>query len=275
MTETALKSARIATQDGVAEVVLLGPGKGNAMGPDFWREMPEIFAKLDADPAVRCVLLRGEGKHFSFGLDVQAMSGTLGPLLMGENLAKGRTALLDLIGEMQKAANAVAQCRKPVIAAVAGWCIGAGVDLIAACDVRLASADAKFSVREVKLAIVADIGSLQRLPRIIGEGATRELALTGKDIDANRAAAMGLVNEVFPEADSLLAAARAMAKEIAANPPLVVQGTKHMLDYCADKSVADGLRYGAVWNAAFLQSKDFQEALMAFMQKRPATFTGE
>jgi enoyl-CoA hydratase len=162
-----------------------------------------------------------------------------------------------------------------VIAAVSGWCIGGGVDVITAADIRLASADAKFSVREVKVAIVADIGSLQRLAPIIGEGHLRELALTGKDIDAARAEKIGLVNDVYPDQETLLAAARKLAEEIATNPPLVVQGVKDVLNARTEPEVADGLRYVSAWNAAFLPSKDLAEAVQAFMERRKPEFKGE
>lgn len=268
-------SVDLAIQDGIAEVVLKGPGKGNAMGPDFWREMPELFASLDRDEAVRVVLVRGAGDHFSYGLDLREMMSDLGPLVTGDNLASGRSKLLDLIGSYQQACNRVAECRKPVIAVISGWCIGGGLDLISACDVRICSRDARFSLREAKLAIVADIGSLQRLPRIIGQGFTRELAFTARDFDADEAFKMGLVNAVHESKESVLAAGRKLAREIAHNPPLVVQGIKQVMNYCMDKSTADGLRHVAVWNSAFLQSLDLAEALSAFMEKRPPKFQGK
>ena len=268
------RAIRLEVSEGVAEVVLIGPGKGNAMGPDFWREIPEVFARLDGDDEVRAIIIRGEGGNFSYGLDLAAMMGNLGTHFGGSNLALERTALLDLVLDMQKAFNRVEACRKPVIAAVSGWCIGGGLDLIAACDIRLCSQDARFSLREVKVAIVADLGSLQRLPRIIGEGNTRELALTGKDISADRALRMNLVNEVQETPEALLEAARATAREIAVNPPLVVQGIKRVMNYCAGKSVADGLEYVAVWNSAFLQSQDLGEAMAAFTERRAPRFKG-
>jgi enoyl-CoA hydratase len=266
------RALQIQIADHVAEVTLLGPGKGNAMGPDFWREMPEAFAALDADDAVRAVIVRGAGGNFSYGLDLMAMMETVGPLLAGPQMADGRQKLLDVIGRMQGACDRVAHCRKPVIAAVAGWCIGGGVDLIAACDVRVASKDAHFSVREVKLAIVADVGSLQRLPPIIGQGHTRELAFTGKDIDAEHARRIGLVSEVFEDEAALLQGARALARQIAENPPVVVQGIKQVMNDCQGLSVAEGLRHVAVWNAAFLQSTDLAEALAAFAERRKPAF---
>lgn len=259
----------------VGTVTLLGPGKGNAMGPDFWRECAGVFRDLDRDEAVRAVVVRGSGANFSYGLDLAGMMADLGPHLMGEALAKERTKLFDWIHELQTCFDEVARCRKPVIAAVHGWCIGGGLDLIAACDIRLASRTAKFSLREVKLAIVADLGSLQRLPAIIGEGHTRELAFTGRDIDAARAERIGLVNDVYDTDEALFAAAHALAADIAKNPPLTVQGAKRVLEQSHRPHVRAGLDYAAAWNAAFLSSKDLREAVGAFLERRPPEFRGE
>lgn len=269
-----LVSLKVDVTGGVAEVMLLGPGKGNAMGPDFWRELPLVFGALDADPAVRAVVLTGSGPHFSYGLDLPAMMPSWAGLLDGSALAEPRTRFLNEIRRMQDAVTSVAACRKPVIAAVSGWCIGGGVDVISAADIRLASADAKFSVREVKVAIVADIGSLQRLAGIIGEGHLRELAYTGRDVDAARAERIGLVNDVYADQAALLAAARSLAADIAANPPLVVQGVKDVLDRQREQDVAAGLRYVSAWNAAFLPSEDLGEAVQAFLERRPPRFSG-
>ncbi|MEU2036730.1 crotonase/enoyl-CoA hydratase family protein [Nocardia amamiensis] len=265
----------VETKDNVAQVTLTGPGKGNAMGPDFWRELPEVFQGLDTDPEVRAIVLTGSGKHFSYGLDLPAMSGTFGPLLADRALAAPRTDFLTEIRGMQSSVTAVADSRKPVIAAISGWCIGGGLDLIAAADIRYASAEAKFSLREAKVAIVADIGSLHRLPGIIGEGHLRELAYTAKDIDAARAERIGLVNEVFPDQEAVLDAAHATAREIAANPPLVVQGVKDVLDQRRKDEVAAGLRYVSAWNAAFLPSEDLTEAIKAVFEKRAPEFRGK
>jgi len=270
-----LVSLKVDVDGPVAEVTLLGPSKGNAMGPDFWRELPLVFRALDADPQVRAVVLTGSGRHFSYGLDLPAMMGDWAPMLGGDSLAGPRTAFLDQVRSLQAAVSSIAECRKPVVAAVSGWCIGGGVDVVAAADVRLASADAKFSVREVRVAIVADLGSLQRLASIIGEGHLRELALTGKDVDAARAEKIGLVNDVYENQDALLKATRELAGEIAANPPLVVQGTKQVLAANTERQVADGLRYVAAWNSAFLPSKDLGEAVQAFMERRKPEFKGE
>lgn len=270
-----LVSLKVEIDGHVAEVTLLGPSKGNAMGPDFWRELPIVFRALDADPQVRAIVLTGSGAHFSYGLDLPAMMPSWGEMLGGDALAGPRSKFLDEVKSLQASVSSVADCRKPVIAAISGWCIGGGVDVIAAADVRLASADAKFSVREVKVAIVADLGSLQRLAPIIGEGHLRELAYTGKDIDAARAEKIGLVNDVHPDQATLLAEARKMAGEIATNPPLVVQGTKNVLSAGTERQIAEGLRYVAAWNAAFLPSKDLGEAVQAFLERRAPEFKGE
>ncbi|HYB38755.1 MAG TPA: crotonase/enoyl-CoA hydratase family protein [Mycobacterium sp.] len=269
------ESVTVETKDHVAQVTLIGPGKGNAMGPAFWSEMPEVFGALDADRDVRAIVIIGSGKNFSYGLDVPAMGGALAPVLAGGALARPRADFHAEVLRMQQAINAVADCRTPTIASVHGWCIGGGVDLIAAVDIRYASADAKFSVREVKLAMVADVGSLARLPLILNDGHLRELALTGKDIDAARAEKIGLVNDVFADAKATLTAAHATAAEIAANPPLTVQGIKDVLDQQRISAVSASLRYVAAWNAAFLPSKDLTEGISATFAKRPPQFTGE
>lgn len=266
------ESMRVTSADGVAEVCLVGPGKGNAMGPAFFRELPIVFDALDRDSAVRAVILRGDKGIFSYGLDLMAMGGELMPHLSPGNLAAERAKLLQLITDLQRGFDAVERCRKPVIAAVAGPCIGGGIDLVSACDIRIASRDATFSVREVKVAIVADMGSLQRLPRIIGHGHTRELAFTGKNIDAERALRIHLVNDVYEDEAKLLEAAHVLAREIADNPAVVVQGAKQVLEFGESRRIADGERFVAVWNAAFLASTDLSEAMQAFMERRPAKF---
>jgi len=274
MSDEPWKAFDVTVADHVAEVTLVGPGKGNTMGPDFWRELPEVFGGLDADDAVRAVVLTGSGAHFSYGLDLLSMADQLAPVLADSAKARQRTDFHNLVRSMQASISAVAACRKPVVAAISGWCIGGGVDLITAADIRYASADAKFSVREVKVGMVADVGTLARLPAIIGDGHLRELALTGKDIDAQYAARIGLVNDVYPDPQAVLAAARATAAEIAANPPLVVQGVKTVLDHTRNASVEDSLRFVAAWNSAFLPSDDLTEAITALFEKRPPNFTG-
>ena len=275
----ALESLTVEVKDNVAQVTLIGPGKGNAMGPAFWAEMPVVFAELDEDPEVRAIVLTGSGNHFTYGLDLLAMGNTLSDTMStgksGEVSARPRAEFHSTVKRMQRSISAVADCRTPTIAAIHGWCIGGGVDLISAVDIRYASADAKFSVREVKLSIVADVGSLARLPFILSDGHLRELALTGRDIDAARAERIGLVNDVLPDAEAALAAAHATAAEIAANSPLVVRGIKDVLDEQRTDAVAASLRYVAAWNAAFLPSQDLKEGISALLAKRTPHFTGD
>jgi enoyl-CoA hydratase len=264
----------ISIENHVATVVLRAVGKANRMGPAFWTEMPDAFAWLDETPDVRAVVLRGEGEHFSYGLDLATMGGELGSVIGGEALAKERTDFLVTIERLQRSISCVAACRKPVVAAIAGWCVGGGVDLIAACDVRICSADARFSVREVKLAMVADVGTLARLPAIVGQGHARLLALTGDDIDAARALRIGLVEDVHDTPAALFEGAGALARRIAANPPLVVQGIKQVLNASSERAAAESLRTVALWNTAFLPSHDLREAMTAFLEKRPPRFEG-
>lgn len=267
--------AAVVVTEGVAEVVLTATGKGQRMGPDYWTQFPPLFEQLAADDAVRVVLLRSRAEHFSYGLDLAAMGAELADLTAPDARAVLRTRFLSTVKRMQRTHNAVAACRKPVIVAVQGWCIGGGVDLITACDIRLAAHDAKFSVREVKLAIVPDVGTLARLPAIVGQGAARELALTGDDIDAARALQLGLVSEVYDSTETLLTGARAMAARIARNPPLTVQGIKQVMNFSSEREAALSLDAVALWNSAFFPSEDLQEAIGAFMEKREPVFKGQ
>lgn len=269
---TSLRSLRVHIADGVAEVELTGPSKGNAMGPDFWKELPEVFTALGEDDAVRAVLLHGSGGNFSYGLDLPAMAPIFAPMLAAGGMdARRRENFRRSIRDLQDAVSSLSRCSKPVIAAVDGWCIGGGIDVIAAADIRIASLTARFSVREVKVAIVADLGSLQRLPGIIGAGPARHLALTGEDFDAGRALQLGLVTEL---ADDVVGRGRELAAAVAANPPLVVQGVKHVMNHAQEPAVQAGLDYVQLWNSAFLASRDFNEAATAFAERRPAVFTG-
>jgi len=271
----------IKRQDAVATVWLDRPEARNAMGQDLWRDLPLAMQAVGTDTEVRVVVIAAKGPHFSVGLDLKAMGGLLtegsdasedGASTPSPAVRAGR-ARADIL-RYQAAITAVAQCPKPVIAAVHGYCIGGGVDLIAACDIRLASADAIFSVREAKVAIVADLGSLQRLPSIIGAGHVAELAFSGKDIDAERARAIGLVNDVASDAEGLMKATYHLAEEIAANSPIAVQGTKAVLAANEGRTVAEGLDYVATWNGGMLASDDLVEAMTAFMERRTPRFTG-
>ena len=257
--------------DHVATVTLTN----RAMAPTLITEIGDTFRKLSADAELRAAVVRSNQKPFTYGLDLMRAFRDLGPLITGAKLAGPRTELLRLIRRWQDSFDAVARCPVPVIAAVHGWCIGAGVDLITACDIRLASEDAQFSVRETRMAIVADLGTLQRLPAIVGQGHARELAFVGGDIGAQRAAEIGLVNHLYADRDALWAAADTMAREIADNAPLAVRGVKDVLRFGEGGRIGDGMAYVAAWNAAFLASKDLGEAMAAYANKRKPMFKGE
>ena len=276
---TPYTTIRIERRGNVAEVVLNTPDRLNAMSIKFFHEIKAAFEQLDLDAEVRAVVIWAEGRLFTAGLDLkEASAGILGgnagngggPSLGARNYSFYRT-----IKDLQDCFTAIAQCRKPVIAAIHNKCIGGGVDLITACDIRLCSADASFSIYETKIAIVADVGTLQRVTPIVGKGMAREMALTGRFIPADRALACGLVNEVHADKDALLAGARAMADEIAANSPMAVQGVKAVLDYSDEHSTAEGLEYVAQWNSSFVQTNDVAEAVSAFIEKRPPVFKGD
>ncbi len=261
--------------DHVATLWLSHPERSNAMGPEFWAELTPTIEALDRNEEVRAVVLAARGRHFSSGLDLMRMAAELGPALTEGGLAKDRIVLFRKILEMRRGFDAIVESDKPFVAAVHGLCIGGGVDMIASCDVRVASATARLGVRETKIAIVADMGSLQRLEAIIGRGHVRELAFTGKDIDAPRALAIGLVNHVVPTDDEALAKAREIAMEIADNPPLVVQGTKRALRFTARYGEQAGLEQVAAWNASQLASEDLREAMAAFIEKRKPSYRGK
>ena len=271
-------SITIERNDAVATLWLDRPAKLNALHRALWASIPAAVAELDADPEVRVIVLAGRGKAFCAGIDLMdhaaSMAGGGSLSGAGDSPVARRRALLDDVGRYQRTVSAFADTRKPVIAAVHGACIGAGIDLITACDIRYAAADSVFSVRETRVAMVADVGTLQRLPRVIGDGPARELIYTGRDIDAARARAIGLVNEVLPDAESVHAHALQVAREIAANSPLAVQGSKQVLSQAVRRDIQAGLDYVALWNAAFLHSEDLGEAFAAYAQKRPPVFRG-
>ncbi|NBC00932.1 MAG: crotonase/enoyl-CoA hydratase family protein [Bacteroidetes bacterium] len=266
--------------DHVATVTLDRPARKNAFGTAFWTDFPEVIQQCTDDAGTRVILLTAAGSVFSAGLDLQDM----GPLLLGAGAdptadppppsAAERQRLRQQIQRMQEAFTAVADCPKPVIAAIHGPCIGAGVDLITACDIRLAAANAVFSVRETRMAMVPDLGTLQRLRGIVPDGYVAELVYTGRDIDAAHAQTIGLVNDVFDDRTALRAGAKALADRIAANAPQAVQGAKQMLRAARRTDEQEGLERVALHNAAFLPSDDLREALTAFFEKRSPTFTG-
>lgn len=266
-----LPSLDVSVDGAIARVRLNRPERANALDNELWYGLRRCFEWLNEAEEVRVVILSAYGSNFCAGIDFSLL-GEIRDRVAREDGAHGRESLRRLVVDLQECLNAVERCRKPVIAAIHGACLGAGLDLAACCDMRYAKEDARFAVREIDLGIVADMGVLQRLPLIVGEGRAREMAFTGRDVAAHQARDIGLVNEVFSTQEDLLAAAAAVAEAIAAKSPLAVRGVKEVLNYSRDHSVADGLQYVAAYNAATLLSADLEEALAARREARPPVF---
>jgi Delta3,5-Delta2,4-dienoyl-CoA isomerase len=253
----------------------------NAFAPEFWEAFPRIIEALGEDDETRVIIVAANGSAFTVGIDLKAFgpafmsgAGTPDTPESGSGATK-RLAMYRSVKRLQHAFTALAECPKPVIAAIHGYCIGAGVDLITACDIRYAAKDATFSVRETRLAMVADVGTLQRLPKIIDPGSLADVVYTGRDFGADEALAMGLVSGVADDRDGVVAIARKTAAAIAANSPLAVQGAKAVLRAGEGRTVAEHLDYVAIWNSAFIASNDFVEAATAFLEKRDPDFSGD
>jgi enoyl-CoA hydratase len=255
----------------VAHIALNRPDKANAMSAPMWLELKAVAAWLDETPAARVGVLSGNGRHFCAGIEIELLQSLQTELA---NVAQGarQERLRTKIGEMQACITAFERCRKPVIAAIHGACVGGGIDLITACDMRFSTDDARFCVKEIDLAIVADVGTLQRLPRIVGEGIARELVLTARDVRGIEAATIKLVNRTFPDRETLKTEVALLAQAIAAKSPLAVRGTKETLNFSRDHSVAAGLDYVAAKNASLLFAPDVNEAVAAFVGRRPPSF---
>jgi enoyl-CoA hydratase/carnithine racemase len=260
---------QVAIEAGVAYVQLARPDKMNAMDKDMFAAIGDTFRSLGRDPAVRAILLSGQGRHFTAGLDLEYASRQFPPT---KDPARAAEARLRHIEWLQDAFSALEAARPPVVACIQGGCIGAGVDLVSACDLRVASQDAFFQVAEVDVAITADLGTLQRLGYLIPHGVLRELAFTGRRMGAEEAARYGLVNRVEADAGAALEAARALAETIAAKSPLAVAGAKRSLNRSRGRPVEDGLRDVALWNAGTLVSDDLTEAIRARLGKTQPSF---
>jgi enoyl-CoA hydratase len=254
----------------VAEVTMCRPEALNTMNEAFWTEVIDVFKAIDEDPAIRAVVIASTGKHFTAGLDLGWAGATNND--PSADPGRAREAFRRHILAMQETFNVVDRCRVPVIAAVQGGCIGGGVDFVTACDIRIGTENCFFTVQEINIAIVADVGTLQRLPHLLPQGLVRELAYTGRRFPAAEAKHWGFLNQVAADHDSALAAARAMAEDIAGKSPLAITGIKRVLNHGRDHSIEDGLEYVALWNAAMLQGEDVPSAVQAQMAKKQAVF---
>jgi enoyl-CoA hydratase len=257
--------------DHIARVTMNRPERRNAMSLQFWSELGAVFTHIDQLPEVRVAILSSTGKHFTSGLDLSEFAVIAAELPQGD---RGRSSdrFRRLVLQMQQSFTAIERCRVPVLAAIQGGCIGGGVDMVTACDMRYCTDDAFFCIHEINIGMTADVGTLQRLPKLISEGVARELAFTGRRMLAPQALQVGLVNAVYPTHEELLAQVQKTAIEIASKSPLATVGTKEMLNYTRDHSVEDALRYVASWNAGMFFTEDLMEQLAANSEKRAANF---
>jgi enoyl-CoA hydratase len=261
--------------DKVAHVRLNRPDALNSMIPSFWMELPQIVREIDDEASARVIVLSSTGKHFSAGMDLAVFTGGgAGGAPSGRSTEMGRQRayLRQSAMMLQESFSAFEKARMPVLAAIQGGCVGGAVDMVTACDCRYATDDAFFVIQEINIGMTADVGTLQRLPKIIPEGAARELAYTGRRMPAARAKEVGLVNEVYPTQDEMLGAVMEIAHEIASKSPLAIWGTKEMVNFARDHSVADALNYIATWQTGMFQPADMMESFAAKNDKRDPAF---
>lgn len=259
--------------DQIAHLVLNRPQAMNAMQPVFWRELDAILTDLQRNAPARALVISSTGKHFSAGmaLDVFANAGSSG-FTLDETNAAGRAVIADTVAGMQQIFTRLEQLRMPVIAAIQGGCIGGAVDMACACDIRLATSDAFFCIQEINIGMTADMGTLQRLPKLIPEGVVHELAYTGRRLPAQRALALGLVNAVFDTQQAMLDAALQMAHEIAQKPPVAIWGSKQAIHYARDHATHDALQHMALLQSGIWQGSNLLEAFLAKQQQRPTRY---
>ena len=267
---TNLSCFSLSTTDHIAHLVLNRPEVMNTMHPTFWRELDAVLTQIQREGTARALVISSTGKHFSAGMSLDTFAGAI---QMDDNSPEGRAAIFDSLTDLQATFTKLETLRIPVIAAIQGGCIGGAVDMVTACCIRYATQDAFFCIQEINIGMVADVGTLQRLPKLIPLAVVKELAYTGRRLKADKALARGLVNEVFESPETMLAAAMQCAKEIAAKPPVAIWGTKQVIHYARDHSVDESLKQmgwlqGAIWSNAHVR-----EAIVAAKEKRPAQFT--
>ncbi|MEZ5872117.1 MAG: crotonase/enoyl-CoA hydratase family protein [Nitratireductor sp.] len=255
----------------VAHVAMNRPDKANGMTPDFWADLPRLVREIETDMSVRVLVISGNGKHFTGGMDLASFNDIA--KLTTNEAGRAAYAMRGLILKLQDTFNALEQARFPVIAAIHGACVGAGIDMTSACDLRLASEDAFFSIEEINIGMAADVGTLQRLPKLVAPGIVKELAYTGRRFSAKEALAWGFVNSVHADRQAVLDAAFAMAQAIATKSPLAISGIKKAVDYSRDHPVSESLEQIATWNAGMLRPEDMMKAIQSKIAKQEADFT--
>jgi enoyl-CoA hydratase len=264
-----MQSFTLNTDQHIAHLVLNQPQALNTMHPRFWRELDQVLTTINQDNQARVLLISSTGKHFSAGMALETFDGAI---RMDDQSAEGRAAMFDLISDMQSTFSKLENLRIPVIVAIQGGCIGGAVDLVSACCLRYATADAFFCIQEINIGMVADVGTLQRLPKLMPMAVVKELAYTGRRLGASRALSHGLVNEVFDTQEAMLAAALQCATEIASKPPVAIWGSKQALHYARDHAVDDALKQMAWLQAAIWSNRNVQESVSAMKERRPGSF---
>ncbi|MDI1237745.1 MAG: enoyl-CoA hydratase-related protein [Polaromonas sp.] len=257
--------------DHIAHLVLNRPEVMNTMHPTFWRELDEVLTQIQKAGDARVLVISSTGKHFSAGMALETFSGAIA---MDDQSPEGRAAIFDMLGDMQATFTKLETLRIPVIAAIQGGCIGGAVDMVTACCLRYATADAFFCIQEINIGMVADVGTLQRLPKLVPLAVVKELAYTGRRLSAAKALGYGLVNEVFESSDAMLAGALLCAKEIASKPPVAIWGTKQAIHYTRDHSVDDALKQMGWLQGAIWSNQHVREAVTAMKEKRAGEFAG-
>jgi enoyl-CoA hydratase len=262
----------VSIENNIAHIVLNRPEAFNAMPRAFWNELPAIVHDINDNARARVIVISSTGKHFSAGMDISVFTDGDGVSAGGGDQYARAESFRQFVLTLQDSFTCLDHARMPVIAAIQGGCIGAGVDMVSACDMRYCTADAFFSIHEINIGMTADVGTFPRLPRLIPEGMVREMAYTGRRLPAARAREIGLVNEVYDTHEAMMAAVMATAAEIAARSPLAVWGSKEMINYARDHTIADGLRHIATWQAGMFHEPDLKEGLTAQAEKRPPRY---
>lgn len=268
------ESFNLEIEDNIANIILSRPEQLNSMSRKFWVELPEILEEVNRNSEIRVLIISSTGKHFCAGMDLSAFDNGVAniPKEKRPDNARIGEALYRSAKELQEYISKLEKIRVPVIAAIHGGCIGGAVDLVTACDIRLATTDAFFCIQEINIGMAADVGTLQRLPRIIPDSKMRELAYTGRRMLADEAKESGLVSDVYNSQEEMVNAAKEMANEIAKKSPIAIYGLKALMNYSRDHTISDSLDFNALWSGAMLSQRDMEEAIKAFVEKREATF---
>lgn len=268
------ESFNLEIEDNIANIILSRPEQLNTMSRKFWVELPEILEEVNRNSEIRVLIISSTGKHFCAGMDLSAFDNGVAniPKEKRPDNARIGEALYRSAKELQEYISKFEKIRVPVIAAIHGGCIGGAVDLVTACDIRLATTDAFFCIQEINIGMAADVGTLQRLPRIIPDSKMRELAYTGRRMLADEAKESGLVSDVYNSQEEMVSAAKEIANEIAKKSPIAIYGLKALMNYSRDHTISDSLEFNALWSGAMLSQKDMEEAIKAFVEKREATF---